>query len=195
MANEELNELKDKELEVQNPETPETEEQKPGNGFAKFKNALVLVGLALIVVGSFWLSFQLGRRILFPAGGDFERKIVVPIPEPPPAIKALQKSYLEEKQAACDKKMAKGERSSKRKRIARSSRSAYPYKVQAGLFIYKANAEKLAAQLNEKGIDTYLKKTSLGWRVQVGAFKTRSEANAQKANLTAKGFESIILFE
>jgi cell division protein FtsN len=66
-----------------------------GGFFALLKNVLVFLVLFLIVIGSFWISFQLGKRLLLPASRG-EEKIKVDVPEPPAALQALQKAGMKD---------------------------------------------------------------------------------------------------
>ena len=67
--------------------------------------------------------------------------------------------------------------------------------MQAGLFVEKDRAKELAAQINVAGYSTYLKKLDSGWRVQVGAYRNKSEAETLKIALEGKGIKSVVLFE
>ena len=173
------------------------------------KNFLITILLILIVMGSFWISFQLGKKILVVKKAP--SKIEVTIPEPPPSIKALQK--LEEAMSASVETSTSAPRASvdelagkpaevKKMEIrpmlvrkkAGGAGKCY-YKVQAGWFADKSNAEKLANQLKAKGFDIYVKKVRDGWRVQVGAFRSKTEAKVLQSTLGEKGFNSQIIYE
>ena len=62
------------------------------------------------------------------------------------------------------------------------------YAVQAGVFADPRRAEELQARLAQEGIPATIEA-----RVQVGPFKTRAEADAARARLTALGIESVLL--
>jgi len=187
-----------------NEPRPETEFiHKENNFLTSVKNFLVFLILAGVVVASFWISFQLGKRVLFPTKKIPER-IEVAIPEPPPSIKALQKlrevmsaevSSAEAKKE--EKKVAVAPKKVKQKAAAAKAVKTGKgyYKVQAGLFAQKAKAQTLANQVKAKGFDVCLKKVGSGWRVQVGAFKTKSAAAKLSGTLSSKGFKAQILYE
>ncbi len=54
------------------------------------KNFFLFLLLVALIVGSFWISFHLGKRILAPVTKEPARKLVIAIPEPPPSIAGLQ---------------------------------------------------------------------------------------------------------
>ena len=62
------------------------------------------------------------------------------------------------------------------------------YAVQAGVFADPRRAEELQARLAQEGIPATIEA-----RVPVGPFKTRAEADAARARLTALGIESVLL--
>jgi len=186
---------------------PETEFiHKENNFLTRVKNILVFLILAGVVVASFWISFQLGKRIIFPVKKLPER-IEVAIPEPPPSIQALQK--LQEIMSAEvgsaeakkeEKKVAVVPKKVVKKVVAKPAAKAVItgkgyYKVQAGLFSQKTKALALADQVKTKGFDVCLKKVSSGWRVQVGAFRTKSSAAKLISSLNKKGFKAQIFYE
>ena len=181
------------------------------------KNSLVFLVLAGVVVASFWVSFQLGKNILLPTKKSPD-KITAAIPEPPPSIKALQKlQAIMSKEAAGKKvqaakpapKMVKRTEAAvkskpapkpvqiKKQKVAKVNAVSgkHYYKLQAGLFADKTEANSLAGQLRDKGIDVFVKKVGRKWRVQVGAYRTKKMAQAMKASFEKKGCESQIVFE
>jgi len=62
------------------------------------------------------------------------------------------------------------------------------YALQAGVFSDPRRAEELQTRLVQEGIPATIEA-----RVQVGPFKTRAEADAARAKLTALGIESVLL--
>lgn len=53
------------------------------------KGLLTFFILLAVVVSSFWISFQLGKRIIMPVKKSPENRLNVAMPEPPPSNKAL----------------------------------------------------------------------------------------------------------
>lgn len=209
--------------EYQNDEPLVPEARAPrGNWLISWlKNILTFAVLIGVVFASFWISFQLGKKILLPIGKQTEQKIQVDIPEPPPSIKALQKMQAavepgDEKPIVAEKTVrevpmvyqkavqpaaiqpepvepavvAKAPAAVRRP----AARKGY-FKVQAGLYVDKLTAKELADQISAGGFAIYLKKVVTGWRVQVGAFRTKAEALNLQAALEQKGFKSRVLFE
>lgn len=188
-----------------NPEkepTPSEEPPRENKILSRLKSVLVLLVLIGIVVASFWVSFQLGKKILMPIKKPSGKKIEAAIPEPPPSIKALQK--LREAMSIEAKKLEAGKQKAvqaakpkpKPKRVVRraAAKRGY-YKVQAGLFEEKENADELAAILEKNGFDYYTRKVDGGWRVQAGAYRAKSAAEALRQELKAKNLDSSIIYE
>lgn len=162
-------------------QAPLTEKTKRENKFLRFMGSFLIFLLLLgVIVASFWISFTLGSRILVPARKLPERGIEVPIPEPPPEIAGLQKRV----------EVSTGE-----------AEKTIVYKVNAGFFVNKSDASRLAEKLNASGFETCIKKVDdpamvgKGWRVQVGAFKSKANALNLQRSLKAKGFESTLVYE
>ncbi|MDI6731948.1 MAG: SPOR domain-containing protein [Candidatus Margulisbacteria bacterium] len=151
------------------------------------RGLLVFVLLIGVIVGSFWISFELGKRVLGSAGNPPAKIIPVKIPEVPPEIAGLQESV---STATTLKKVA----AAAHEKQVKPTRNQY-YKVQAGVFKDKAGAEDLASMLKEEGIDHFIRKTAAGWRVQVGAYKTRAQAEARRTALKQKGYNPSIIIE
>lgn len=167
--------------------------------FSFLKNVLIFLVLVGIVVASFMVSFQLGKKILVPTKKAPE-KITAAIPETPPSLKSLQKLQALMSAEAVGKE-AKKAAPKKHKRHCRKSgaagrhaRGSY-YKIQAGLFADKAQAAALAETMKTAGIDIYIKKVGGSWRVQAGAYKTKDMADKAAAEVEAKGFKSQVIFE
>jgi hypothetical protein len=193
------------------PGSEREEIQEDGGFFPWMKNVLVFITLFLVVIGSFWISFQLGKRLLLPIGRG-EEKIKVAVPEPPAALQALQKKGMAESDGAAKKpklaldlpaapvvavkpavkRTAAVKRTEKNTKVAASG---HYYKVQAAYFKNGKNAARLAEKIKAEGIDTFVKRIGSAYRVQTGAFRTRDEASALALQMKEKGFDSVILYE
>lgn len=72
------------------------------------------------------------------------------------------------------------------------------YKVIAGSFRSKANADERAAFLNSKSIESFVVTTAIGgetwFRVQAGAFTTRENAENRLATVKQAGIQDAFLF-
>ncbi len=176
---------------MDNPEIPkinleENHEHKP-SAVGLIKNLLLFIVLALIIAASFYLSFQVGKRIMGPVSKEPLKKIEIEIPEPPESLQVLIKEEAKEVKVvpATVKKVYK----------SYSSESHSYYKVQAGMFANKGNARSLAQKLQEAGLATFIKKTSKGYRVQVGAYASKALANKQMNAVKNKGFSAIVIYE
>ncbi len=160
------------------------------------KPLLVFLLLVILIIGCFWVSFSLGRRLLSPSRSA--EKIQVAIPEPPASIAHLQKLA-----AAVSLETAKKVKTTVKAPIMKpliKSKSAVKvskklYKIQAGLFTKKADALALSEKLNGDGFETSVKKVGGSWRVQTGAFRNLSSAQKLQKSLTEKGYKSTVIVE
>jgi hypothetical protein len=148
------------------------------------KNVLVGLTLIAVIVGSFWISFQLGKRLLVPVKKIPQEKIEVAIPEAPPSIAHMQK--------LAELASVSGEA---KKVVPAPGLSGRYYKVQVGMFAHKQNAVNLSAQLKSKGIEAFAKSVGSRWRVQAGAYKSKSDAQRAQRGLKSKGYESVLIRE
>lgn len=69
------------------------------------------------------------------------------------------------------------------------------YRVQAGAFKVKANADAMLAKVKAKGFDTYMVKVGDLYKIQAGAFKVKANAEATLKKLQAAGFSAFITTE
>ncbi|OGC33541.1 hypothetical protein A2311_02310 [candidate division WOR-1 bacterium RIFOXYB2_FULL_48_7] len=178
------------------------------------KGLMTFLVLLAVVAGSFWFSFQLGRKILTPTKSLNERaKIQVPIPEPPPSIKSLQQlGYNISAEATLPKKANQQPKKLTIKEppkapiikkvqpvILETVNTVQPkagyFKLQAGLFVDKGQADSLRNQLKSAGIDAFVKKTADGWRVQAGAYLKKEQAERAQTEIGAKGFKAHVIHE
>ncbi len=70
------------------------------------------------------------------------------------------------------------------------------YRVQTGAFSVKSNAERLLAELKQKGFDAFITTVDMGqllYRVQVGAFSVKANAVAMQQKLKQAGYETVIM--
>ncbi|MFA6665805.1 MAG: SPOR domain-containing protein [Armatimonadota bacterium] len=74
--------------------------------------------------------------------------------------------------------------------------SASLYRVQAGAYANRENAERLAKELMDRGYNAAVRSTSSGdrtlYRVQLGLFKSRSEAQALIGHLQDDGYQPAV---
>lgn len=69
------------------------------------------------------------------------------------------------------------------------------YKVQAGAFSIRENADNLADDLREEGYSPIVIESGGLYKVQVGAFRIRDNAEALASELRDKGFDAIIVID
>lgn len=191
----------------QQPDNPSPAEERhePNRFMSLVRSLSAFLILLAVVVASFWVSFQLGKRLFVPHRGP-ERKIEVEIPAPPPALQELQKEMSKEAQALLPAPTREVHAVPKRtvcKKAAKPTKACQPkvaqgthyFKVQAGVFKNKASAQALAERIEAAGFSTYVKKVASGWRTQVGAFRIKKQAQALQKKLAGKGFKSIVIYE
>lgn len=68
------------------------------------------------------------------------------------------------------------------------------WRVQTGAFKVKANADKLVAQLQAKGYETYVVQVGDYYKVQLGAFSKRENADKLAVQLKLDGFDTYIIY-
>ena len=183
-------------------------------GSSALKSLLFAFVLVFLVIGSFWVSFLIGKRILVPSKSlpkvEIVENEVVPVPAAPkisaPAPKAEVIEYpnlnagveVKKPAAVVKKKIIVPVAAEKKETVPDrplAAEDAY-YKVEAGLFTSKAGAIEKMKELEEQGFEVFAKETGAeGWRVQAGAFKTREKAEKVIADLKAKGFSGKIIKE
>jgi cell division septation protein DedD len=186
------------------------------------KNVFIGVLLVAIVVGSFWVSFLIGKKVLVPpvknlqtfdvgtpkaiSMNDIEKATPVqgePIIQEKEVkevqVKAgLPKSVAPQKLAAAKKtasalKAAKS-RSAIKTPIAKM-KGAKHYKVIVGTYKTPAEANVLVATLKQKGFKSYVKTLSGLYRVQGGAFDSKAKASPLVVKLKKKGFTPTVIVE
>ena len=171
--------------------------------FGWLKNIFVALLLVGIVVGSFWISFLIGKRVLTPVKPLRSEK-VTPIKEPDTAL-VVEEIVIEEEPIAPKPRpqpepMPTPEPSTKSTEVkepvpAVPSVTRY-YKVRVGSFTASAAAADTEKKLKAAGYPTYVKKVSAGkWSIQVGAFAKKSQADSLVGQLKKKGFESTVVYE
>lgn len=180
----------------------------------------IFIGLLLvgIVIGSFWISFLIGKKVLVPPVRNLPT-YDIPIPAP----KAVSKSDVEnaapisEKEiketevkaglpkpvtaskAAAAKKFAAAKKTAAKKPAAKKSaantKGGNHYKVIVGANKTAAEADALVKSLKAKGFRSYAKMVSGLYRIQAGAFESKAKANPLVVELKKKGFTPTVVVE
>ncbi len=165
------------------------------------KNFFVALLLVAIVVGSFWISFLLGKRVLIPPVKNlptFEAPAMGGKPEEAP--KTVSKSELESASPVeQQEELTVPEKEIKPAAVPEPRPAAkvavYRYKVIVGTYVAAADARRVASLLKTNGFKWYIKKTAEGYRVQAGAFTGRELAAPLINKLRARGFSPSIIVE
>ena len=149
--------------------------------------------LVIVVVGSFLLSFNIGRHLLLPLQKETFKPLVTGVPETPANIAELQqKSDLE---ASLNKRLAAVLKEPVVGQKVVAVVSGQYYKVQAGFFSSKSRALTLSQMLQTAGFESFVRQVKNGWRVQAGAYKRKAQAQKLQRQLKAKDFSSVIIVE
>ena len=166
------------------------------------KNFFVGLLLIAIVVGSFWVSFLIGKKILVPpvknlpttevtmpqTVSPIEIEKAMPVKEVEPAIKEIEIKAQLPRPIAAPKPPAK----------------VPAVKKPAGIKFYKVivasvktaeEAYNITASLKQNGFQSYVKVLAGSLRIQAGAFDTKDKAVPLVAKLKAKGFSPTIIIE
>lgn len=69
------------------------------------------------------------------------------------------------------------------------------YRVQAGAFKNKENADRQLEKIKAAGFDTYMVQAGGYYKIQVGAYRKKANADAMAAKLKAAGFDTYITTE
>ena len=160
--------------------------------------------VALLVVGSFWVSFLVGRKILvpvkklpkmdvpavkaysiFPQGGKTEKgpekKIIKLVLPPVPSQEAVIRPVKRAKKAGKKKVVVTVEPEKKANPVF--------YKVYAAVEASKDKTADLMKKLGGEGFECYSRQIEGdNWAVQAGAFKDKAKALMLMKDLKAKGF-------
>jgi hypothetical protein len=186
----------------------------------------IFIGLLLvgIVVGSFWISFLIGKKVLVPPVRNLPT-YDIPVPTP----KAVSRSDMEKaapvkeepafsekeiketevkaglpkpvtaSKAAAAKKLAGAKKPAVKKPAAKKSaaktKGGNHYKVIVGANKTAAEADALIKSLKAKGFRSYAKMISGLFRIQAGAFESKAKANPLVVELKKKGFTPTVVVE
>jgi cell division septation protein DedD len=180
----------------------------------------IFIGLLLvgIVVGSFWISFLIGKKVLVPPIRNLPTYDI-----PVPAPKAVSKMEIEKaalikeepvfsekeikatdvkaglpKPVAASKVTAAKKTAAAKpavKKPAAKQKAANHYKVIVGANKSAAEADALIKSLKAKGFRSYVKMISGLYRIQAGAFESKEKANPLVVELKKKGFTPTVVVE
>lgn len=116
------------------------------------KNIFLIILLIAVVIGSFWISFMMGKQILVPVKKLPGTELISgEATLPPPLTPAKLKFEIQgEKKAKPKVTRTVSLRPAARK--VRSAAARGDYFVQVGVFAIKDNADKVVSVLTEKGI-------------------------------------------
>jgi hypothetical protein len=198
---------------------------KKSEGGDFIKNIFIGLLLVGIVVGSFWISFLIGKKVLVPPIKNLptfevpvpktiskaEIEKATPVKEEPiiqeREIKAIEVKAKLPKPVSV-KKVQKAKKTAAVKTVAKAA-AAKPaiktpveqttgvkyYKIIVGTYEIVDEANALVSSLKSKGFQSYVKKVSGLYRVQAGAFDVKEKASPLVVKLKEKGFTPTIIVE
>lgn len=183
-------------------EFQEKEEIGIGEGLRKRKSGwgrglFIAIVMILVVVGSFWASFLIGKSMLTPVK-SLSTEGTLPLEEVAPILLpeiVPQEGIVPEKIEIPIKKEAPvvGKKTGVKVKSARGGPLASKwYKVQAGAFKDRESALELEKQLKLQGYPTHVYRKAGLWEIQVGAFKAEWRAKKLVGELQDKGFKASI---
>lgn len=198
---------------------------KRSEGGDFIKNIFIGLLLVGIVVGSFWISFLVGKKVLVPpvknlptfevpvpkAISKLEIERATPVKEEPEIkekeIKAVETKAGLPRPVAAGKLLAAKKIISTKKTVKASAvkasikapvaktKGVKYYKVIVGTYRTAAEANGLVASLKVKGFQSYVKAIAGLYRVQAGAFDKKEKSNPLVAKLISKGFTPTLIIE
>ena len=83
----------------------------------------------------------------------------------------------------------------KRLKATDTSSNGTLYRVQAGAYSVKTNADAMLAKVKAAGFDTYMVQADGIYKIQVGAYSIKEDADAMLAKVKAAGFDAFITTE
>jgi hypothetical protein len=200
----------------------EIRRREGGDFIRNFFVGILLIG---IVVGSFWASFLIGKKVLVPpvknlptyeapipkavskteleSATPVKEEEVAPLPEKEireiDAKQGLPKPVTLLKPDEVQRPVAVAKPVTLPRSlptVAEKTSTGKFYKVIVGSYKSIADAKTIISALKKKGIQTFSRKTSAGlYRVQAGAFDTREKAAPMLAKLKAGGFSPVVILE
>ena len=153
-------------------------------------------------MGSFSVSFMIGKRILVPTKkiptrsflaekelekSPFSEAISIEVETTAREMEKLASKYLAEEniEVPAPKKPVV-------KKSVKGVASYGKYYVQVGAYSYQSNALNFKKELESKDFSASLVKKGKYYRVYAGSFSTMSQAKAQVAKLKSAGYESFV---
>jgi hypothetical protein len=186
------------------------DKRRKRSGFSGWLRSLILTLFLIgIVVGSFWVAFNLGANMLSPVRKLTGEKKVEPqkTKEKPKAlIERLDHIFEQELEKVKEidqkgKEPAKAialppEKAAVKIEPVKETSTVYPagkYFVQAGVFSHINNAMTMVSNLEEKGLNASYERYGKYYRVKVGNKTDRNTALKLAQRTRSLGFEAIVV--
>lgn len=196
---------------------PDIRKSEGGDFIKNIFVGLLLVG---IVVGSFWISFLIGKKVLVPPVKNLQT-VEMPAPKaispidietaapateemeikereitPAPVVEYKNKPSLAVKPKPKPRPVAVLTNPAPAvKPVIAKTKGMKFYKVIVGTYQTVDEANNLTQKLRENGFLYYVKQISGSFRVQAGAFDAMEKAQPLVEKLKAKGFTPTIIIE
>ncbi len=217
-----IDDLASSDAESDSPRRGVARDIRKSEGGDFIKNVFIGLLLVGIVVGSFWVSFLIGKKVLVPPVKNLQ-PFEMPAPKaismsdiekatPVQGEPAIQEKEVKEvevkatlpkpvaaKKVTAAKKIGAAVKSSKVKSAIKTpvakTKGAKHCKVIVGTYKTPAEANVLVAALKQKGFQSYVKALSGLYRVQSGAFDSKAKAGPLVVKLKNKGFTPTVIVE
>jgi len=217
-----IDDLANSDAESDSPQRGVARDIRKSEGGDFIKNVFIGFLLVAIVVGSFWVSFLIGKKVLVPPVKNLqtyeiptpkpismsEIEKATPVEEEPAvkereikavAVKAGLPKPVASKKVSNAKKLGAAAKAVKAKKAIKApvarTKGAKHNKVIAGTYKTAAEANVLVAALKQKGFQSYVKNVSGLYRVQAGAFDSNAKASPLVVKLKNKGFTPTVIVE
>jgi N-acetylmuramoyl-L-alanine amidase len=216
-----IDDLANSDTETDYPERGVAGDIKKSEGGDFIKNIFVGLLLVGIVVGSFWISFLIGKKVLVPPIKNLPT-FEIPAPKPISKLEIEKATLVKEEPVIKEREINAAQVKAKLPKpievnkaltakkvnlaktaavmpaiktpIAKTTGMKY-YKVIIGTYKTAAEANDLVRSLKEKGFQSYVKKLMGLYRVQAGAFDKKEKAGPLVVKLKNKGFIPTIIVE
>jgi hypothetical protein len=212
-----IDDLANSDADSDSPQRGVARDIRKSEGGDFIKNVFIGFLLVGIVVGSFWVSFLIGKKVLVPpiknlqtfeipapktiSMSEIEKAIPV---QDEPLIKEKEVKEVEVKAKLPQPVAAKNVLTAKKivaavkpaiKAPIAKTKGVKHAKVIVGTYKTAAEANVLVTALKEKGFQSYVKALSGLYRVQAGAFDSKGKASPLVVKLKSKGFTPTVIVE
>ncbi|MCX5751178.1 MAG: SPOR domain-containing protein [Candidatus Saganbacteria bacterium] len=170
------------------------QESDPKDNLALLKNLIGIFLVVVLLVSAFWLSFLVGQRMLIPVTKTVVAEGTVEMPTSEALLISVTEEAIQTEVLLPKEEEVRTVKPVKREEPKPETPNLV-YKVQTGFFRQFDNAKALSQKLQDKGFSNTIEELSTGfYRVQVGEFDSRKDAQNVLDQVQKNGFEAIIVY-